>query len=281
MSQSQPSIKNAHENTSTLKSSIVFVTPALATEWLSENINSANRTLKKSHVEDLARAMRNSTWRETGDTVKFGADGILYDGQHRLAAIILSGKSQYLIIAKNLQPEARANIDTGTSRRSVGDAITITRGGSGWRTKAAILRLIGTALLKNTNVSFSVDDSLQLYDVLTPGVDWAAQLPGGKLGMSRAPISGALALAYGKDPDGVSAFALKAQSGEGHTANSPALVFRETVVLASLPNDSYAGRRETALKTLNAVYAHLKGESMKQLKTSETALAFFKKPYEK
>src|SRR5438046_2404287 len=56
-----------------------------AEQWLAAN--TANRPLSRSTVRGFADAMRSGEWLVTHQGVAFDTDGVLVDGQHRLAAI--------------------------------------------------------------------------------------------------------------------------------------------------------------------------------------------------
>src|SRR5687768_3937102 len=70
-----------------------LVTPDRAKQMLL-NVRDKNRSLKENSVQIYAEAMRRGDWQFNGDPIRFGADGKLFDGQHRLTAIIRSGKPQ-------------------------------------------------------------------------------------------------------------------------------------------------------------------------------------------
>lgn len=67
------------------------VTPKMAKSWMDSNTN--NRTLRPSHVAYLAKEMSLGHWQLTHQGIAFDDKGILRDGQHRLQAIIDSGKT--------------------------------------------------------------------------------------------------------------------------------------------------------------------------------------------
>jgi hypothetical protein len=81
---------------------IVEVSPELAESWLSKNPN--NRNLRRSVVDGYARDMSAERWALNGETVKFAADGHLFDGQHRLNAIIVSGATVPMVVVRGLSP---------------------------------------------------------------------------------------------------------------------------------------------------------------------------------
>lgn len=69
---------------------ITVLTPDFARELLKQ-LHPHQRRLRPHHVEALARAMKDGRWRWTGDSFKFDKDLRVIDGQHRLAAIVMSG----------------------------------------------------------------------------------------------------------------------------------------------------------------------------------------------
>lgn len=91
------------------------VTPAMAKNWL-ENNNDYNRPLSTAHVKTLVAAIRKGDWERNGETIKFHADGRLLDGQHRLAAIVETGRSLKMDVATGINGEAFNTIDQGRPR---------------------------------------------------------------------------------------------------------------------------------------------------------------------
>lgn len=95
---------------------VMTVTPATAEHWLM-TYNSSNRPQRLRLIGAYAHDMKSSQWQFTGDPVRFGTDGLLYDGQHRLHAIAESGTPQRILVIRGLHPEARGAIDGGALRR--------------------------------------------------------------------------------------------------------------------------------------------------------------------
>ena len=92
----------------------ILVTPELAEVYLGRM--AANRTLNEAHADRLAVDMKNGDWRQTYDPIRFNQRGELSDGQHRLSAVVRSGKPQEFYIAGGLDAKAMAVTDTGRSR---------------------------------------------------------------------------------------------------------------------------------------------------------------------
>lgn len=94
-----------------IKVSLVKVTPKMACDWLAKN--KGNRKLRGSHVELLARAMRDGTFQTTHQGVAFNDKKILIDGQHRLTAIVKSNTTQTLMVSHGV---VSSNLDNGLGR---------------------------------------------------------------------------------------------------------------------------------------------------------------------
>lgn len=102
-----------------MKTEIINITPELAKEWLGKNFEK-NRTIRTSYVSQLADVMRSGRFiAENGQTIVFGDDGKLYDGQHRLSAIVESGCAQELLVVSVHDAErAYGTMDNGTKRQA-------------------------------------------------------------------------------------------------------------------------------------------------------------------
>lgn len=105
-----------------MKHSEVMVTPDVAKGWLKMNLR--NRPLRQAHVAFLATAMREGKWVRNGDTIRFDDAGLLIDGQHRLAAVVQSGRSVLMDVVKGVDKAAFSTIDTG-KKRSASDVLAI------------------------------------------------------------------------------------------------------------------------------------------------------------
>ena len=102
---------------------LVDITPDLAEIWLS-TANTANRALSRMRVEQMVHDMSNGEWRITPDLIAFNADGVLINGQHRLAAIAKSGVTIRMWVMKNLPLDA-FQVTDDVKRRSFGDYLSI------------------------------------------------------------------------------------------------------------------------------------------------------------
>lgn len=94
------------------------VTPKFASEILAK-FNTKNRKVLPSHVAALANNMINGTWRFNGDTIRFDANGTLIDGQHRLMAIVKSGKTIPCLFVVGLDPDTIKCVDIAIKPRNL------------------------------------------------------------------------------------------------------------------------------------------------------------------
>jgi len=106
----------------TPRAELVLVTPELAESWLGKNTQ--NRPLKKNKIALYARDMAAGRWQITGETIKFGTDGRLLDGQNRLHAVIQSDTSIQCLVVYGVHPSAQDVMDSGVAR-SAGDALAM------------------------------------------------------------------------------------------------------------------------------------------------------------
>jgi hypothetical protein len=98
------------------------ITPAVAETYLATM--KRNRKLRVRLVERYADSMSAGQWKLTGEPIKFNKDGELIDGQHRLAAVIRSGKTIEADVRRDLHPDVFMELDTG-GVRSPGDLLQI------------------------------------------------------------------------------------------------------------------------------------------------------------
>lgn len=94
--------------------------------------NTHNRNLRDREVKQIASDMREGRWIENVQsmTIQIAEDGTIIDGQHRLTAIVESGVTVNLLIARDVDWEVQEVIDTG-ARRSIADMIKL-RGGANY-----------------------------------------------------------------------------------------------------------------------------------------------------
>jgi len=108
-----------------VRAEIVSITPAVAEDWLASM--GPNRRLNESNVSRLELDMAKNNWFDNGDPIRFDRKGRLRDGQHRLHALVRSGKTYSFHVIRNLDEKALQIVDTGKSR-SFGDILAMREG---------------------------------------------------------------------------------------------------------------------------------------------------------
>lgn len=140
------------------------ITPAKAAKILEEQeaLQNINRRVDMMRVERYAADMKKGQWQdETTETIKFNPDGMLRDGQHRLAAVVMAGKDARFFVARGVPDVALKVVDTGRPKTF---ADVLHMGGSKHaRQIAAIAKLVyhydqGTMLTSGRAVSHPVMD---------------------------------------------------------------------------------------------------------------------------
>lgn len=126
----------------------VKMSPKMAMDLLSRNDH--NRPISKLYVAQLVETINRGDWRANAETIKVAKNGSLLDGQHRLQAIVNSGKTVPVLLAEGVDDDVFDTIDTG-KRRSAADTLGV-MGISEYAAKAAAVRLI--LILSEDNPTF-------------------------------------------------------------------------------------------------------------------------------
>jgi hypothetical protein len=131
------------------KNSVVLTfTPKLA-EYVLTNLNLHNRPRKTAKIVQYSKDMTNHNWLITGETIAFGSDGLLKDGQNRLAACIRANTSFDTHVIFGIDPRAFVVMDTGANR-SHSDVLAI-MGVKNAKRISATIRLISAWQVGKTN----------------------------------------------------------------------------------------------------------------------------------
>jgi hypothetical protein len=96
-------------------SRIIEFSPALA-EHILTNFSRDNRPTKPTKIKRYAQDILNGRWGLTGDTIKFGSNGILRDGQNRLAACVRAGRPIVSHVVFGIDPDLFTRMDIGKNR---------------------------------------------------------------------------------------------------------------------------------------------------------------------
>lgn len=92
----------------------VQMTPELAGLLLEKNTN--NRPIRMSRVTEMMKAIENGDWVLTPQAAAIRTDGTLGDGQHRILAVLKSGRTVPMFLWFGMPEEVVTVLDTGTKR---------------------------------------------------------------------------------------------------------------------------------------------------------------------
>lgn len=145
---------------------IVNIDPDEAKRLLKSN--AGNRRLDPGTVDRYAGAMRRGEWKLSHQGVAIDRDGVLLDGQHRLAAIVKAGVSIRLAVVRQVDRDAFSVLDTG-KRRGAGDTLRLAGASDPLHLSAALryLRLYQTipdSSWSSGQARLTNDQILKLHD---------------------------------------------------------------------------------------------------------------------
>lgn len=245
--------------------SIETITPKQAEKYL--QFNTSNRNLRKSLVSQYARDMTNGKWRLTHQGVAFNCDGTLLDGQHRLKAIVESGVTVQMLVARAVDSKNQLVMDDH-AKRSAGDALTLARGERVTATEVAIVRA-AVELQEKAYASHKTKAELnELIDQFRGALDFTGEFLTTKhRGVTAAPVWGAIALSwyYVEDIERLRAFCrmlcgIDMVTEEGDRASQ---MLREWLLRTGV---RYAAQRTEAFrKTQRAIVAFMKHQKIDKL----------------
>lgn len=235
------------------------ITPDAAKAMLSGNVR--NRTIIASRVESYSTAMKRGEWRHTHQGIAFGADGTLYDGQHRLLAIVEANVPVTMFVVRGLPPNAREAIDTGSSRSSV-DNLAIVEGVTLHKSMGAALNVIWMATVVKALTRNAT--TVELRDTLLKHLSGVEAMkkafPSQKKGICRSGFLAAFVFAYPTAPEKVHVAARKFYDGGDISVGDPMHTLREYALRLS---HGHHDRRNTVTdfrRALGAIHAELDGE---------------------
>mgnify|MGYP003442261307 FL=1 len=251
-----------------------LVTPDVARAMLANNEN--NRFVRKSRVRAYAAQMKGGSWHVTHQGVAIGADGSLYDAQHRLMAVIESGVSVWMLVVRGLSAAARAEIDTGDKRR-VADTIRIMDGTGHNNVMTAAARVLALVSGDTANTGqrlVTVDEHRETFRRFEDGFEAVeAVFPSPIKRITRAPLLAALVFAYKTDPDGVVKAAVDLRDGAALPSGDPILALRNALLSTTGKHDTQESVFFQFKRSLAALDARLRGASMAKSVVRDGTLA--------
>jgi hypothetical protein len=257
-----------------------MVGPKEAQEMLRHNTR--NREVVRMNVRAYVEDMLAGEWPRTHQGIAFGRDGTLYDGQHRLLAVIATGVTVPMMVTRGLGPEALYAIDRGRARR-VHEVVAIAedkhlhpivRGGimAAWHMVTyGSLTAGGPRYSPRAQMAAQRDHEGAVNAI-------CAKLGTHRDRLTNAPIVGALAICYRAHPDAAVDFAAKLRDGSNLPEKSPVKALRDYAAFKYVGAGAVS-REELALRTFSAFESFMRGESREFVKPNAAARARFLKPW--
>lgn len=114
--------RRSSSNGSSFSARVETIGPVKAKKYLATM--GRNRRQRGRLKARFMEAMKAGHWKLTGESIKFNTKGELIDGQHRLEAVIETGKTIEILVCRNVPDEAFMELDTGGTR-TPGDLLTV------------------------------------------------------------------------------------------------------------------------------------------------------------
>lgn len=247
-----------------MKVSIEDIGPEKAAELLRNNTR--NRTLRKGLVDQYARDMLAGRWLQTHQGIAINCDGTILDGQHRLHAIVQSGVTVRILVARGVPSNVQKEMDGGAIR-TVSDVLTLDSGETVSASVVAIAKATtelcgGTRVMTRSEIGETVE---QLRHAIS-FVD--GYLVPKQRGVTSAPVWAAVAVAwfYVQDLERLREFCdvLSGREIAASDADRAAVILREWL----LRTGAKAGgqwRRDAFKKTQRAIVAFVDRHSIEKL----------------
>jgi hypothetical protein len=252
---------------------IVEVSPALAESWLSKNPN--NRNLRRSVVDGYARDMAAGRWALNGETVKFSADGHLFDGQHRLNAVVTSGMTVPMVVIRGLSPDVMPTVDAG-AKRSYSDALKL-QGEDNTSTLAAVARravMWERGMRTNTGAIRPTPVEMNAFIEEHPEIRASAELAARLASRESLPASvyGLCHYLFAQlDSEQASWFLMRVSDGDGLSSSDPIAQLRGRITRLRVRGGRINETEGLAL-TIRAWNAHRAGETRTKLQMPKGGL---------
>ena len=250
-----------------IETKLMTISPEQAAAWLGK-YNHRNRNLREEQALMFAEDMKSGKWKLTHQGIAFYEDGVIADGQHRLAAIVKAKMPIKFFVTTGLPKEVGSAIDQSRPRQ-VHDAIKI-GGQANWvdRNVVAVVRFILSDLgtdVKSKSVNEILDYSIRHRTLLEKTMKMVIQK---KRYVTHSGIVACYfaALHAKENQEKVARFAQVMYYGEiAGSHENAAIKLREHLI--NNPRSWIGlGKTETCKRAMRAIQAFCAGESLGALR---------------
>jgi hypothetical protein len=238
---------------------VEMVTPAIAKKWL--ELNATNRRLRTETVGQYCCDMMRDKWERKPVAVCFDDDGKLGNGQHTLSAIAKSGKSQELLVARNVPRVSIAVMDRGRLR-TLNDVANFL-GADLESRKAGVARVVEFGPAHSAPMSF--DELLDLYVEHKDVIDFVCEHAPRVAGINSSLLGVCAKAAYTKSRVSIARFLLIIRTGESNGPSESAAIKLRDFARSLKGAMSARLRIETYEKSMSALDNFLEGKPMSKL----------------
>lgn len=259
------------------------VTPDMARHWLHNNF--ANRRCDEGTVKAYARDILNGTWVATHQGIAFNDRDELIDGQHRLRAIILAGRTVRMMVTFGLPSRIDGHemttmdaVDRGRPR-SVADQLKIQHGLKDGSVIAMTARCIAALCADERTRRMSVGQTLEIYRAFQSEIDYAIMLRPRTVGLRQAGVLAGFAFA-GATEEGfagggtpIAGMYQHLVTGDGLKASSPIGLLRTFLVSDAAKLLNRGTDRGLSELVLQAIHLEQQGHTVKKLELAPDGAA--------
>lgn len=200
LSQEQSNIATIRWNGAEYRTWIEMVTPERAQKILDSN-GDRNRRRRHGRVQRYAADMRTGKWRITGETVRLDENGMLLNGQHRLAAVVLSGATVPMWFASGISTSTMIVQDSGLPVSS-DDWMPLEHAAAATKLVRSVLRAFAPGMASQG----SRDEIVTAHNILgAEHVKWAIESSKSRFAQ-RAPVRAVAVLIRRVDPERAEVF---------------------------------------------------------------------------
>lgn len=255
-----------------MKIAIEQIGPHKAKQML--EANTCNRNVRQSKVDEYAAAMTLGRWHSTGQGIIFLDDGSLGDGQHRLLAIVQSGLTFHIPVARGVPVSSMAGIDIG-AKRSVADFVHLHHGVKNANVVCAATKAIFSLCFSYQNYTINAELMKIGIDAFGDLINETAYIIKKTPPANKAWVIGSIAFAQKSFPE-IKDFAHIVATGEDAKKGNPALSFRNWLISG---NSQYiiksykAGAYESLFNCMNAFVS---GRQLSQVKRGAEGVNAFR-----
>jgi len=265
---------------------VMNINPITAERFLRKNI--INRPLYEATIEKYALDMKRGRWALNHQGICFDEEGNLFDGQHRLRAIIRSGKTVKMLVISGMpstfQISNDGNLEScrtqltvdGGKLRGVGDQLNLNFGITNANLKAAITRAIIEICTGKGNLALSALSIKEIYDLYESEIEAISARKKGVPGLIVAGALGGMAFAAKSFRKEALDFEEHYFSGADLSKDSPILIYRNFMLNRNKGQTLHpATRRIIISHGLNALRHFVLQQPLSRLVSTTQGLEFF------